>query len=419
MLRRFALESRPSSSRIKLYQTPPLLIYLVLNGFSPTSIVNGFAFLRAPGSATGATYNHVFHEILIAFEEFGALTNIDPEFKLRLYETFIRKSARQQRLGQFFTPRNLVRPMIRMAQLNRLTDGAIVLDPAAGVGGFLLETLLFPDALPGNVAFTDGRPEQRVKLVGVDVDEPTNILAKANMLLHLAESVRDPQTTPEAINQAVVNTFLLLNENETLGALLQPPRNQVDVILTNPPYVTQGSSIYRKEIERVLGLRNGETLSDYYDTGGLSGVEALFLRYISGALKPGGRAFVIVPLGLLNRTAGRMKMHLLNECNIIGAIQLPRNAFFNTAQPTYILALEKRRVSAQSRPPVFCGIARSIGETLDYERVPLGEDNDLMDLAELFCQYVDEAHPSLVYGSALHTRQPNRETCSGRRIRAG
>ena len=70
------------------------------------------------------------------------------------------------------------------------------------------------------------------------------------MLLHLAESVRDPHTTPEAINQGVVNTFLLLNENETLGALLQPPRNQVDVILTNPPYVTQGSSIYRKEIEQ-------------------------------------------------------------------------------------------------------------------------------------------------------------------------
>ena len=56
--------------------------------------------------------------------------------------------------------------MIRMAQLNRLTDGDIVLDPAAGVGGFLLETLLFPDALPGNVTFRDGRPEQHVKPSG-------------------------------------------------------------------------------------------------------------------------------------------------------------------------------------------------------------------------------------------------------------
>ncbi|MFS3128096.1 class I SAM-dependent DNA methyltransferase [Nocardioides sp. Bht2] len=355
---------------------------------STTSVINGFAFLKSPRSTSGATYNRIFCEILQEFKNFGTLTAIEPEFKLRLYETFLRKSARQQRLGQFFTPRNLVRPMIRMARLNGLEEGSIVLDPAAGVGGFLLETLLFSDALPGNVNFRDGLAEQKVRLVGVDVDEHTNILAKANMLLHLAESVRDPETTPSALNQALVNTFLLMNQNETLGALLQPPRNSIDVILTNPPYVTQGSSIYRRELEQVEGPRNGVLLSEYYDTGGL-GVEALFLRYVTGALKPGGRAFIIVPLGLLNRTAARMKANIIAECNILASIALPRNAFFNTAQPTYILALEKRRTPSQSRPPVFCGIARSIGETLDYERVATPDQNDLMDIAELFVQYVE------------------------------
>lgn len=354
---------------------------------SYTSIINGFAFLRSSVTTTIASYNRTFCEILEEFQNFGALTNIDPEFKLRLYETFLKRSARQQRLGQFFTPRNIVKPMVKMAQLNALPDDSVVLDPAAGVGGFLLEPLLFSDALPGNVSFVDGQPRQRVKLVGIDVDASTNILAKANMLLHLAESVRDPQTTPEALNQALVNTFLLMNDNETLGGLLYPPRDSVDVILTNP-YVTQGSSIYRKEIEHVEGKKNGVYLESYYDTGGL-GVEALFLRYISGALKPGGRAFVIVPLGLLNRTAQRMKKELLRECNILASLQLPRNAFFNTAQPTYILILERRRVKNQSRPPVFCGIARSIGETLDYERVPTPDDNDLAILADLFVHYTN------------------------------
>ncbi|MCF3123158.1 N-6 DNA methylase [Streptomyces arenae] len=355
---------------------------------SYTSIINGFAFLRSSVTTTISSYNRTFCEILNEFQDFGALTNIDPEFKLRLYETFLKRSARQQRLGQFFTPRNIVKPMVKMAMLNALPEESVVLDPAAGVGGFLLEPLLFSDALPGNVTFVDGQPRQRVKLVGVDVDASTNILAKANMLLHLAESVRDPQTTPEALNQALVNTFILMNDNETLGGLLYPPRDSVDVILTNPPYVTQGSAVYRKEIEHVTGKKNGVYLEKYYDTGGL-GVEALFLRYISGALKPGGRAFVIVPLGLLNRTAQRMKKELLRECNILASIQLPRNAFFNTAQPTYILALERRRVKNQSRPPVFCGIARSIGETLDYERVPTPDDNDLATLADLFVHYMN------------------------------
>jgi type I restriction-modification system DNA methylase subunit len=355
---------------------------------SHTSVINGFAFLRSSSTTTVASYNRTFCEILQEFQEFGALTNIDPEFKLRLYETFLRRSARQQRLGQFFTPRNIVKPMVKMAMLSALPNDSIVLDPAAGVGGFLLEPLLFSDALPGNVSFVDGLPRQRVKLVGIDVDASTNILAKANMLLHLAEAVRDPDTTPEALNQALVNTFILMNDNETLGALEHPPRGAVDVILTNPPYVTQGSAIYRKEIEHLDGPRNEVFLHDYYDTGGL-GVEAIYLRYISGALKPGGRAFVIVPLGLLNRTAKRMKEELLQECNILASIQLPRNAFFNTAQPTYILVLEKRRTSAQRRPPVFCGIARSIGETLDYERVPTPSDNDLAAIADLFVHFMN------------------------------
>lgn len=360
-----------------------------------TSIINGFAFLANSSTTTVASYNRVFCEIIAAFQEFGSLTNIDPEFKLRLYESFLRRSARQQRLGQFFTPRNIVAPMISMARLNELPDDAVVLDPAAGVGGFLLEPLLLNEALQGNVTFVDGMPKQRVKLIGVDVDVNTNILAKANMLLHLAESVRDPHTTTEALNQALANTFILLNENETLGALLHPPRNSVDAVLTNPPYVTQGSAIYRREIEQVTDTHNGILLSDYFDSGGL-GVEALFLRYISGSLKPGARAFVIVPLGLLNRTANRMKSELLNECNVIASIALPRNAFFNTAVPTYILVLERRRTAAQSRPPVFCGIARSIGETLDHERVPTPDDNDLAVIAELFVAYTPDDHKDVI-----------------------
>jgi N-6 DNA Methylase len=144
---------------------------------SKTSIINGFAFLRS-STKTVATFNRTFLEILAAFKEFGPLTSINPEFKLRLYETFLRRSARQQKLGHFFTPRNVVRPMIRMARLARLPKGSIVLDPAAGVGGFILEPLLFPDALPKNVKFVGGRPTVRVRTVGIDVDANVHIRRK-------------------------------------------------------------------------------------------------------------------------------------------------------------------------------------------------------------------------------------------------
>lgn len=112
---------------------------------SKTSVINGFAFLKS-STVSLSGFNRVFLEILSEFQKFGPLTSIDPEFKLRLYETFLRKSARQQKLGQFFTPRNVVRPIIKMAQLENLKNGSVVLDPAAGVGGFILEP---PPGCPG------------------------------------------------------------------------------------------------------------------------------------------------------------------------------------------------------------------------------------------------------------------------------
>lgn len=190
---------------------------------SQASVINGFAFLRSSEHSI-ATFNRTFLEILKAFEDFGPLNNIDPEFKLRLYETFLKRSARQQRLGQFFTPRNVVQPMVRMARLDRLPDGAVVLDPAAGVGGFVLEPLILPGALEGTIKLAGGSYTRRVKTIGVDVDKNLHILGKANMLLHLAEQVRDTSVTMDAVNLAMAETLLLFNTNETLGALEHPPK---------------------------------------------------------------------------------------------------------------------------------------------------------------------------------------------------
>jgi type I restriction enzyme M protein len=351
---------------------------------SKTSVINGFVFLQS-GNKTHESYNSTFRAVIDAFNAFGPLTDIDPEFKVRLYETFLRRSARQQRLGQFFTPRNVVRPMVAMAQLARLNDGDTVLDPAAGVGGFILEPLIWADALKDNLKIRNGKPERRIRTVGLDVDPDLHILAKANTLIHMAELVRDPSTTMAALNKAMAETFVLMDDNKTLGSLIQPPVDSVSVILTNPPYVTRGSAIYKESIKQVQGSRNGKILKDYYDRAGL-GLEALFIRYISGALKPGGRAFVVVPQGLLNRTERGPKQQLLDDCNLLASIQLPRNTFFNTAQKTYILVLERRHTVADSRPDVLCGVARSIGETLDWRRTPTPDDNDLADIAAAFVQ---------------------------------
>lgn len=350
---------------------------------SKTSVINGFAFLRSASVESAASFNRTFMEILRDLNQFGSLTRIDPEFKMRLYETFLKNTPSQQSLGQFFTPRNVVKEIVRMAQLNKLQDGALVLDPAAGVGGFVLEPLLIEEALPCNFEIKNGKPSARVRIVGIDSDVSTHILAKANTLIHLSDLLGKPSTTLPALNELMAQTFILMNNNETLGSLEYPVVNDADVILANPPYVTDGSAIYRKEISHIIDARNGKTLKDYYSGWGL-GLEALFIRYISGALKPGGRAFVIVPLGYLNRSESKPKQKLLAECNIIASISLPRRTFFNTNQATSILVLEKRHTVTDDRPDVICAYIRSIGESLDTYRLPEPDKNDLREAADFF-----------------------------------
>lgn len=359
---------------------------------SPTSIINGFAFLQS-SDVSLAGFNRAFLEILQDFHEFGTLADIDPEFKLRLYETFLKKTTGKEKLGQFFTPRNVVKSMIHMAQLGRLEEGSLVLDPAAGVGGFVLEPLISDDGLKNNVTFDNqGLPHQRVRLVGIDVDISTHILAKANTLIHLAELVRSPQVSIDGLNRLMSEMFILMNLNPNLGALEYPITGKADVILTNPPYVTRGSRVYKDEIAYVKGSRNGLDLKDYYDRCGL-GLESLFLRYIAGALKARGFAFVIVPQGLLTRTETSTKAKILTECDLRASISLPRNTFFSTAQKTSILVLQKRATlhagtgiigDLATRPDVFCAIASSIGESLNSRRVPTPDENDLWQIAEAF-----------------------------------
>ncbi|MCB0511284.1 MAG: N-6 DNA methylase, partial [Bacteroidetes bacterium] len=102
-----------------------------------TTLINGISL-----SPSVVEDNQVFYRILKKFDEFGDLKNIDPEFQSRLFEDFLKKSISKKNWGQFFTPRNVVKAIVEMSEIDKLPDGSNVYDPACGVGGFLLEPLI-------------------------------------------------------------------------------------------------------------------------------------------------------------------------------------------------------------------------------------------------------------------------------------
>jgi len=364
----------PEGKRI----TPPIANFI--EGSDTTSIIDGFAFLE-PGIATHnhplSSFNKSFMDIIKAFMEFGRITNIDSEFKSRVYEKFLKKSAKQQKLGQYLTPRNIVRAILEMADLKaiKLRNNAVICDPASGVGGFILEPLLHEELLKGNLE--TNTVQWKAKLIGLEVDRQTNILAKANMLIHLAEEYRAFNQKQRADFADLMNaTFILTDHDKMLGSLEFPQQDAFDLIITNIPFVVRGTRMVKARIAESANLK-----TQYGKSG--TGMESLFLRYIINAMKPGSSAFVIIPKGVLARTETSLKTCLKENCELDAIISLPKKSFYNTTNPTYILALTKKTSkNTLQRSKVFVYMVREIGETRDVLRSPCR--NDLRDMARQF-----------------------------------
>jgi len=343
-----------------------------------TTIINGTIFVSKDQKAVGG-YSTVFKKVLSKFKNYGKLENIDYDFKSQLFESFLKESISKKNWGQFFTPLKVVRSIVEMAK-DDIKDGISICDPACGVGKFLLE----PIKTRLNHFYKINRNKINPKITihgfdkGFDKDEQkTIIMAKANMLIYFSDLIRrnagDTQEFAKLFNECFV-----LKTNSILGTLSEPVENRYDLILTNPPYVTSGSSNLKEEIKKDAELEN------YYKINAM-GVEGLFMEWIIKALKPGGKAFVVVPDGIFNRQNDKtLRKYLSEQCFIDGIISLPEKTFFTTPKKTYILAIEKKTdISKAQTDPVFTYLVSEIGESRDVYRFDI-EQNDLQEAVTLF-----------------------------------
>ncbi len=346
-----------------------------------TTIINGTIFVSKDQNAV-AGYSTVFRKVLEKFEKYGRLENIEPDFKSQLFESFLKESISKKNWGQFFTPLKVIRAITEIAK-DEIKPGSKICDPACGVGKFLLE----PISKKLNEFFPVENDVLKSKITihgfdkGFDKDEQkTIILAKANMLIYFSDLIKE---NPSITNQFadVFNDSFTLKTNSILGTLSEPIENKYDLILTNPPYVTSGSSNLKEEIKK-----NGE-LVNYFKVNAM-GVEGLFMEWIIKALKPGGKAFVVVPDGIFNRQNDRnLRQFILDECYIDGIISLPLNTFFTTSKKTYILAITKKENKQDiQKHPVFTYLVSEIGESRDIYRFD-NDQNDLQDAVIFFNQF--------------------------------
>lgn len=355
------------------YVRPHIKKMFPINEEDGTSIINGTVL-----KPEIEEHNIIFHNILQEFDEyareFGAFTNIDPQFKSRLYEKFLKKSLSQKNWGQYFTPRNIIKAMIQMSGIEKLPEGSKIYDPACGVGGFILEPLL---ANRQGDYYIDGNGNLQRKLtyLGHDRDPNTIILAKANMLIFISELLRENKAITKQFAKMFNETFSSLHKS-VLGSLSDLHNDYYDLIMTNPPYVTSGSSTQKDVIKQ-----DGK-LSSFYKINA-TGIEGLFLEKIIRELKPNANALIIIPDGILNRlNDNKLRRFIKDTCIINAIISLPVNAFYTSVKKTYILSVTKKRELVPQKDPVFTYLIINIGETLDAKRFEC--ENDLPKMVKQY-----------------------------------
>jgi type I restriction enzyme M protein len=226
-----------------------------------------------------------------------------------LYEGLLEKNANEKKsgAGQYFTPRPLVECMVALMQ-PRIDD--IIQDPAAGTGGFLIAANRYLREHGDPDAWTEDqqRKYRRNTFYGMEHVQDTHRLALMNLMLHELDS--DPKASG-------------IRYGDTLspeGAALP----KASLILTNPPFGTKKGG----------GLPSRDDFT--YPT---SNKQFCFLQHIYRALKPGGRAAVVLPDNVLfeGNVGKQIRADLMHKCNLHTILRLPTGIFYAQGVKTNVL----------------------------------------------------------------------------------
>ena len=187
--------------------------------------------------------------------------------------------------------------------------GEVILDPACGTGGFLVEA--FEHLRPG-VGTAEELRRLHENLRGIEKHPVPYLLGMMNMLLH------------EVGKPSLVRGDALA---EPLAEISRS--DQVDVIITNPP---------------VGGMEEKGIQNNFPADRRTAKTEWLFVQLVIRLLKEGGRCAMVVPDGVLvgSGVGTGIKAQLLQESNLHTVVRLPAGVLEpHTAIPVNLLFFEK------------------------------------------------------------------------------
>ena len=257
--------------------------------------------------------------------------SMSSDVKGEIYEGLLQKNAEDVKsgAGQYFTPRPLIRAMVRCLRPEPMKT---IADPCCGSGGFFLAA---QEYLTDPANYTLDR-EQKAFLKN--------------------ETFHGNELVPTTFKLALMNLYLH-NIGDIYGnlpitrgdSLLTDPGYRVDYVLTNPPFGKKSSLTFTNE----EGEQEEEDLvynrQDFWTTS--SNKQLNFVQHINTLLKSTGKAAVVVPDNVLfEGGAGEVvRKKLLQTCDLHTILRLPTGIFYKPGVKANVIFFDKRPASPETQ----------------------------------------------------------------------
>lgn len=296
-----------------------------------------------------------------------SLTSSTNDAKGLAFQKFLVSQEKGAR-GQFFTPAPVIEFCVKFIDPK---SNESIIDPACGTGAFLFSSLRH---------ILKNNPELCADVVinkniyGIDINKSVARIAKMKFLLE----------SNTKVNVACANSLENISE---LGRIIKTlNKNQVaesgfDVVLTNPPFGTQGKITSSKILSMFdLGHKWINEKDGFTPTQGLlqgQAAEILFIERCLTLLREGGRLGIVLPNGHFeNSSLNYLRYFIKQKARILGVVNLPSETFvpFGTGVKTSLLFLQKD-TSTNKRYKVFFGKVSKLGYQGNKNALPVYKKN--------------------------------------------
>ena len=286
-----------------------------------------------------------------------AFTQMDVDSLGRAFEGFFGAIFRGE-LGQYFTRRELCRFVCALLEP---TDRDRILDPTAGSGGFLLESLIQVWHYIEHAYV--GQPDQERRkydfahnnLFGIEIHPILGRICQTNLILH-----KDGHTNIEVDRSCLDTSFR--------NSILANTDMRFSLIVGNPPF---GDTVEEGDRDHL-----GSNHLSRFELPGSNKVssEIIILERSIKWLRPGtGRLGMVVPDGMLNNSGEgsrcpSFRRFLFRHAKVLAIVSLPDYAFRKSGAQNKTSLLFIRRFSHEEQRQIEAGIADHLRGTNDADR---------------------------------------------------